>query len=184
MRLFYILLVFFTTFCNEQKDRVIRCDYVDRTNNKVLFYSTLRYNKGDTIYSKLYLKPPINSDILFKKPDFVDYSTYTCDEYKLYDVILLKLNSNIGDTWRSPFEKGYYDSLSVTLEHVFQDTILNNINVQKCNVYKVEYDKHSFIDSRDFRIFFDTKDYYVIRKEYYIGKRNTGSEQLLRIIPM
>nr|WP_320022245.1 hypothetical protein [uncultured Draconibacterium sp.] len=110
----------------------------------------------------------MDSNFVIKEIDKYSYlsiETYVNNDYFLYGVIKLKLDVPKGEKWKTPYEIGYYDSLSVEVLSVANDTIMNGIEIDKCYVYDFKYNKASAgEDYMDFRLYFDPKRKVTIRK--------------------
>ena len=185
MRTYFLFLIaiLLINSCSSDKSNV-KYDSLNIVSHsgKRSYSSVIRKQIKDTLYNYYYFRLDSNYNIDNKKISLIQAETFTDSEYYLYDVVQLKLNAIIKDSWKTPYEKEYYDSLTVKVLDVISDTSMNGININTCYIYEMNYNPLTRgEDYMDYVIYFDVDRRIPLKKEYYLNGKLKGTEEIVSI---
>lgn len=183
LKLILLIFLFFSLFFSSCTQEGLKYDYVSfsKVNNRKTHYSIVQDYYTDSIVKKYFVRLDSINTIKEKSANFELTEHFSDTVHYLDGIFFLKTDDDyLNTTWRSPYEKDKYDSLNITLLNVI-DTVIQGQKFERCFVYSVKYDKHTMDDVLDFIIYFDLNKRAVLRKVYYQGIREKGTEELIRI---
>ncbi len=182
-KLIILIFLLFPLFFNSCNLECVKYDYVSfsKVYNRKVHYSIVQNYYTDSITKKYFVRLDSINTIKEKSANFELTERFNDTIHYLDGIFLLKTNVDyLKTTWRSPYEKDKCDSLNITLLNVI-DTVIQGQKFERCFVYYVKYDKYTMDDALDFIIYFDLDKRAVLKKVYYQGIREKGTEELIKI---
>ena len=183
MKNLFFIITLISMSCTQSSTEYMKYDFYHDSgiNTKGSFSSVVTEYIQDTVFN--YYFYGLDSNFVINDISNYDHLTkeyYDHNSYFLYGVLKLKIDAFKGEEWKTQYDIGYFDSLTVKVLDIYFDTIIYEFNTSKCYLLDFNYDKRTAgEDFLDFRIYFDTNRKIAIKKEYYFDDRLKGYELLV-----
>lgn len=178
-----ILLIIIVACSNESKDLKIDYLVVNHIRSDTSYYSTIRQILNDSLirtYRFVGLNDDFNVDN--KAPSSEYLERRSSEAFYLSNLLELRSIINKGSSWKSLYDTDFLDSLEISVFDIVSDTLIGDIPVRKCIIYKMRHDGYSAgEDYLDFKLFFDADNFIPLKKIYYNDGKMIGEEICVEI---
>lgn len=179
----FILLIIIVACDNGAKDLKIDYLVINHIRSDTSYYSTIRQTLNDSLVRTsrfIGLNDDFNVDN--KAPSSEYLERISSEAFYLSNLLELRTIKNKGSSWKSLYDTSFLDSLEISIFDIVSDTLIGDIPVRKCMIYKMRHDGYSAgEDYLDFNLFFDADNFIPLKKIYYNHGKMIGEEICVEI---